>query len=201
MKKSCYLCLSCGSSTINGKLPLDWSKCLQNQYLAQGYVEISLWISKFQNKIPGFLTQWKIELISKAVRKCKTLNIRLQESDTTSEQNKIYPQFILVQWVLKMCTEPHTLTVCLFCHSTQALQLLVAESGTRNMVLPTLLYQMYCQDLGPLHLLIVQSNLDSCFSYAHHFVLENRAQMWKSKSSCTLFKLLFSKQNTQNLSI
>lgn len=37
------------------------------------------------------------------------------------------------------------------------------------MVLPTLFYRMYCQDLGPLHLLIVQSNLDSCFSYAHHF--------------------------------
>lgn len=57
MENSCYLCLSCGSSTVNGKLTLDWSECLQNQDLAQGDVKIWLWMSEFQNKISGFLTQ------------------------------------------------------------------------------------------------------------------------------------------------
>lgn len=123
MENSCYLCLSCGSSTVNGKLTLDWSECLQNQDLAQGDVKIWLWMSEFQNKISGFLTQWKIVLISKALRKCKILSIFLQDSDNTSKQNKIYPQFILVQQVLKMCTESHSFTVSLSCLRTQVLQL------------------------------------------------------------------------------
>lgn len=118
MKKSYYLCLSCGSS---------------------------------QSMASFHLTDPNVFRIN-----------------TTSEQNKIYPQFILVQRVLKMFTELHSLTVSLaIAHKLSSY--LVMESGTRNVVLPTLLYQMYCQDLGPLHLLIFESKIDSCFCYAHHF--------------------------------
>jgi len=63
-----------------------------------------------------------------------------------------------------MYAELHFLTHSLSGHRTEAFHLCGHRAGDQE-----LLYQMHCQELGELHLLIVQPNLESSLGYEQSF--------------------------------